>query len=158
MGLKKLFKLLAVQAGVAVLLVFAYLAYDADAIYRWLSGDVHFGATAPQECDLHAGPCTATMGDGTPVTFAISPHPIPVMQQLQLHVSSPRDYKTLNVEIYGLNMNMGRYSYPLKRTADGNYSGEGMIPSCSGRMDWRANVIAEMPTKRIGAYFTFSTE
>lgn len=157
MSFKKLFKILAVQAGIAVLLVFAYLAYDADAIYRWLSGDVHFGATA-QECDLQAGPCTATMGDGTPVTFAITPRPIPVMQKLQLHVSTPRDYKTLNVEIYGLNMNMGRYHYPLTRGADGNYSGEGMIPSCVGRMEWRANIIAEMPTKRIGTYFTFSTE
>jgi hypothetical protein len=157
LSLKKLFKLLAVQAGIVLLLVFAYLAYDADAIYRWLSGDIHFGTPA-QGCDLHAGPCTATMGDGTPVTFAISPHPIPVMQKLQLQVSTPRDYDKLKVEIYGLNMNMGRYSYTLTRTADGNYSGEGMIPSCVGRMDWRANIIAEMPTKRIGAYFTFSTE
>jgi len=157
LSLKSFFKILAIQAGIAVLLVFAYLAYDADAIYRWLSGDIQFGTTA-QQCDLHKTPCTATMGDGTPVTFAITPRPIPVMEKLQLHLSSPRDYKTLKVEIYGLNMNMGRYSYTLTRGADGNYSGEGMIPTCSGRMDWRANIIAEEPTRRIGTYFTFSTE
>ncbi|MHC3995631.1 hypothetical protein ACXWTF_12470 [Thiomicrolovo sp. ZZH C-3] len=157
MSLKKLFKILAIQLGVAVLLVFAYLAYDADVIYEWLSGDVKFGKTA-QGCDLHTGACTATMGDGTPVTFAITPRPIPVMEKLQLHLSTPHLYKTLKVEIYGLNMNMGRYSYTLTRGTDGNYSGEGMIPTCTGRMDWRANIIAEEPTARIGTYFTFSTE
>ncbi|WP_345987330.1 hypothetical protein WCX18_09355 [Sulfurimonas sp. HSL1-2] len=157
MSLKKLFKILAIQLGVAILLVFAYLAYDADVIYEWLSGDVKFGTPA-QECDLHAGACTATMGDGTPVTFAMSPRPIPVMQKLQLHLATEGRYDTLKVEIYGLNMNMGRYNYTLTRTSDGNYSGEGMIPACSGRMDWRANIIAEEPTRRIGTYFTFSTE
>lgn len=157
MSFKKLLKILAIQAGVVVLLVFAYLAYDADVIYEWLSGDVIFGETA-QECDLHQGACSATMGDGTPITFAITPRPIPVMQKLRLHVSTPHDYKELKIEIYGLNMNMGRYSYTLTRTADGNYSSEGMIPSCVGQMDWRANIIAESPTKRIGTYFTFSTE
>ncbi|WP_345969546.1 hypothetical protein WCX72_09420 [Sulfurimonas sp. HSL1-6] len=157
MSFKKLFKILGIQLGIALLLVFAYLAYDADVIYKWLSGDVQFGTTA-KECDLQTGACTATMGDGTPVTFAITPRPIPVMQKIQLHLSTPHAYKTLKVEIYGLNMNMGRYSYTLTRTSDGNYSGEGMIPTCTGRMDWRANIIAEEPTKRIGAYFTFSTE
>ena len=92
------------------------LAYDADVIYRWLSGDVQFGKSA-QGCDLHAGPCTATMGDGTPITLTISPHPIPIMQKLQLLVASPRNYKTLKIEIYGLNMNMGRYTYALTREA-----------------------------------------
>lgn len=157
MSLIKFFKILAIQFGVALLLLFAYLAYDADAIYRWLSGDVRFGST-PKTCDLHAGPCTATMGDGTPITFAVTPHPIPVMQKLRLHVSTSRDYDALKVEIYGLNMNMGRYSYPLTRTSEGHYSAEGMIPSCSGQMKWRANIIAELPTRRIGTYFTFSTE
>jgi len=152
-----LLKILGIQLGIAVLLIFAYLAYDADAIYEWLSGDIEFGTTA-RECDLHTGPCTAVMGDGTAVTFAITPRPIPVMQKLQLHLSSPKAYDTLKVEIYGLNMNMGRYNYTLTRGADGNYSGEGMIPSCVGQMDWRANIIAELPTKRIGTYFTFSTE
>jgi hypothetical protein len=158
LNLKQLLKILALQAAVVAALVIGYLAWDADAIYEWLSGDVEFGATA-RGCDLHKEACTAVLGDGTPVTLSVTPRPIPVMQKLQFAVTADGlKQDRLKVEMYGLNMNMGRYSYTLKRDANGTYRGEGMIPSCVAEMQWRANIIAESPTKRVGAYFTFTTE
>lgn len=158
MSTKKLLSILGIQLGIVVLAVFAYLAYDADAIYEWMSGDIVFGAP-PAECDLHTQACEGTLGDGTVVTFSMSPRPIPVMEKLQLAIEGKDiPYKTLEVEIYGLNMNMGRYQYTLVPDANGTYRGEGMIPSCVGLMEWRANIIAEAPTARYGTYFTFETE
>lgn len=157
MNAKSLAKILLIQTGVAVLLVVGYLAWDSDALYEWLSGDIEF--TAPtQPCDLHKESCHATL-DGNAVTFSITPRPIPVMQKLHFSVNGEElPYESLKVEFYGLNMNMGRYSYPLKRQSDGTYRGEGMIPSCVGEMEWRANLIAESATRRVGTYFTFMTE
>jgi hypothetical protein len=158
LNLKQLLKILALQAAVVAVLVLGYLAWDADAIYEWLSGDVEFGTTA-LGCDLHKEACTATLKDGTPVTLSIAPRPIPVMEKLRFAVTADAlKQDRLKVEMYGLNMNMGRYSYTLRRDANGTYRGEGMIPSCVGEMQWRANIIAELPTKRIGTYFTFTTE
>lgn len=158
MSTKKLLQILGIQAGVIVLAVFAYLAYDADAVYEWLSGDIVFGE-APAACDLHSQACEGTLGDGTKVTFSMSPRPIPVMQKIELMVQGDTiPYQTLEVEIYGLNMNMGRYRYTLTPDANGTYRGEGMIPSCVGLMAWRANIIAEAPAARYGTYFTFETE
>lgn len=158
METKKLFKILALQGAAVALLAIGYLAWDADTLYEWLSGDVEYGIRAGN-CDLHSGPCTAMLPDGTPLTFAVTPRPIPVMEKLRLTVTAPSlSQKTLTAEIYGLNMNMGRYRYSLQRDANGTYRGEGMIPSCIGMMHWRANIIAESPTKRVGTYFTFRTE
>jgi len=155
---KKLLKILLLQFAVVAVMVVGYLAWDADTIYEWLSGDVQFGTTAPA-CDLHKGSCTASLPDGTPLTFAVTPRPIPVMEKLQLAVTADSlKQEQIKVELYGLNMNMGRYSYTLQRDAAGTYRGEGMIPSCVGAMQWRANVIAESPTQRVGTYFTFETE
>jgi hypothetical protein len=158
LGFKQFLKILAIQAAVVAVLVIGYLAWDADAIYEWLSGDIEFGTTA-RGCDLHEAACTATLGDGTPVTLSITPRPIPVMEKLRFAVTADSlKQDRLKVEMYGLNMNMGRYSYTLRRDANGTYRGEGMIPSCVAAMQWRANIIAESPTKRIGTYFTFTTE
>jgi hypothetical protein len=155
---QKLLKILGIQAGIVMLAVFAYLAYDADAVYEWLSGDIVFGAP-PVPCDLQTQACEGTLGDGTAVTFAILPRPIPVMEKLQLSVRGDNiPYRTLEVEIYGLNMNMGRYKYTLSPDVNGTYRSEGMIPSCVGEMQWRANIIAEAPTARYGTFFTFTTE
>jgi hypothetical protein len=155
---RELVKSLLLQTAVAAVLVIGYLAWDADAMYEWLSGDVTFGATAP-DCDLHKEACTGTLEDGTPITFSITPKPIPVMEKLQFKVKADAiERDTLKIEMYGINMNMGRYSYTLKRDAEGAYVGEGMIPSCIANMQWRANIIDESPTKRTGTYFTFITE
>lgn len=156
---KKVLQILLIQVAAVAALVVGYLAWDADAIYELLSGDVVFGTPMSSSCNLHLESCAAVMGDGSPVTLSISPHPIPVMQKLTLQVDSRGlDHKELLLEIYGLNMNMGRHSYRLKQTGDGHYEGEGMIPSCIAGMNWRANLIAESPTKRVGTYFTFSIE
>ena len=156
---KTLAKALLIQAAAVALVVIGYLAWDADAIYEWLSGDIVFGAPAEASCDLNKEPCRAALPDGTPVTLSISPRPIPVMRKLQFEMRADAlKSDTVKLEMYGLNMNMGRYTYTLARGADGTFRGEGMIPSCVGQMQWRANIIAETPMERVGTYFTFTTE
>lgn len=154
---KSLARSLLIQTGIAVLLVVGYLAWDSDALYEWLSGDIEFTAPAAP-CDLHKDACRATL-DGHEVSFAITPRPVPVMKKLHFSVKGEGlEYDALKVEFYGLNMNMGRYNYTLERQSDGSYRGEGMIPSCVGAMQWRANLIAESATRRVGTYFTLMTE
>jgi len=155
---KSLLKILLLQTAAVAAAVGIYLAWDADALYEWLSGDVEYVAAPP--CDLHQRPCPAALGDGTPVLFSISPRPVPVMQKLrfELNATLPPDAKQVVLELYGLNMNMGRYRYTLEAVEPGRYRGEGMIPSCVAQMQWRANIIAEAPTRRIGTYFTLTTE
>ncbi len=151
-------KTMLIQAAIVAVIVFGYLAWDADALYAWMSGDVEFVAPV-SECDLHQETCEASLIDGTLLSLSITPRPIPVMEKLLFTVKADHlKHDTLKLEMYGLNMNMGRYTYMLKRDENGTYTGEGMIPSCVEKMQWRTNIIAESPTKRIGTYFTFKTE
>ena len=159
MDTKSFTKTLLIQAAAVAIVVIGYLAWDADAVYEWLSGDILFGTPAEAACDLNQETCSAALPDGTPVTLSISPRPIPVMQKLQFEIAAKSlESESLKLEMYGLNMNMGRYTYTLVRDANGTYRGDGMIPSCVGQMQWRANIIAETPMQRVGTYFTFTTE
>lgn len=140
--------------------VIAYLNYDADAVYEWMSGDIRFGAPPPASCNLHTEACTSTMGDGTVLTLEIAPrNPIPVMTKLRFTLKGEMPaHKTLKFEIFGMNMNMGRYSYTFEKESDGVYTTQGVIPSCTGPMQWRANIISDTTNGRQGAYYIFSTE
>ncbi len=156
-SLKKTVSILLLQAGVILFAALIYFAWDADKLYELLNGDVVF-TPSEQPCELHDAPCLATLPDGTELSFSITPRPVTAMQTLTLTVEAKGlDAQKLRVDIYGTEMNMGRYTYTLEKSKEGLYTGHGMIPSCVPNMEWRSDVIIEEPGRRYGTYFTFTT-
>jgi hypothetical protein len=95
------------------------------------------------DCDLHNGPCKRALPGGGELVFAIEPRSIPLTRPLKLSVQvKGLDTDKVEVDFSGVTMNMG-YNRPLlKKTAEGHFEGEGLLPVCiRRRMDWEAKVI-----------------
>ncbi len=139
--------------------VAAYFLIDSHDIYRWWVGDTHF-VEAPKECNLHTQSCSVVLENNQSLLLDISPKPIPLMKPLHFKVYMPNiGLSTLELKLFATNMNMGLYSFKLSLTQEGWYEGEGMLPTCvMGNMIWQANVIANTPTKSLGAIFYFQTD
>lgn len=114
-------------------------------------------------CNLHRTACSARLPDGRKLIFGITPHPIPVVQPMQLEVrlEGPASVPLGKVEVdfAGKSMNMG-FNRVTLATVDGNHAkGEGNLPVCvTGRMDWIATVLLELDGKRINVPFPFSSD
>ena len=143
---------------IAVLLIGAYLLIDAKDIYQWWVGDTVF-TQQDVTCDLHERPCDVTLKDKTILRFEIEPKEIPLMKPLHFKVISSLDIPKIDLKIFATNMNMGFHSFELKKTSQGVYEGEGMLPTCIvGNMIWQANVIVNQSHQSQGAIFTFKTD
>ena len=100
--------------------------------------------TARVDCDIHTGPCRATM-TGTEVSLEISPRPVKAMQELTFTVSfagkEPGADPYIDLGMPG--MNMGRNRVTLKPAGESVFAGQGFIVRCpSGRRTWKATVTA----------------
>jgi hypothetical protein len=112
-------------------------------------------------CDLRAEPCRLAFGDGRSLTFSIEPRAIPLMQPLNLRVTTAgMQPASLTVDILGLNMDMGLNRTRLKREPEGDWSGRTILPVCSrSRMEWEAQVRIDLPGSdaELIAPFRFNT-
>ncbi|MRR52432.1 MAG: hypothetical protein EG825_16255, partial [Rhodocyclaceae bacterium] len=112
-------------------------------------------------CNLHRTSCSAHLPDGRQLIFGITPHPIPVVQPMQLEVRlegpAGAPLSKVEVDFAGKSMNMG-FNRVTLTPVDGNRArGEGNLPVCvTGRMDWIATVLLELDGKRINVPFPFS--
>jgi len=96
-------------------------------------------------CDLHAGPCTHTLG-GVEVTLEVTPKPIKAMQDLSFKITLtgklPTAPKAPYIDLGMPGMKMGPNRVQLKSAGNDAYEGRGVIVRCpSGRRIWRATVI-----------------
>jgi hypothetical protein len=116
-------------------------------------------ATAAAGCDLHQGPCTASLPDGRRIQLSISPRSIPLVQKLNLEVTlAGLDAAKVEVDFAGADMNMGFNRQTLQAAGGGRFVGTAALPVCvTGRMAWRATVLAEAGRERIAAPFDFET-
>lgn len=124
-------------AGFALLGVLAYFG----ARY-WQSSEAGITRIEPAApCDLRAGACSQPVAGGS-VSLAIEPRDIPLMQTLQLTVSTTGlPVSAVSVDIRGLNMDMGLNRTVLERGEEGRWRGETILPVCSQRhMQWEAAV------------------
>ncbi len=114
---------------------------------------------ADPDCDLRAGPCELATPDGTRVRFGIEPRDIPVGKTLQLNVvidGPPAD--TVDVDINGVDMDMGLRPYPLQSGDGQRFSGPGGLNYCSrGIMEWEARVRVKRNRQLLIAPFRFIT-
>lgn len=139
-----------------------FLAAAAVAVYKvWPLLNPRVMEVAPLDpgCDLRAGPCVVQLEDGTRISFGIEPREIPVVQPLNLEVIvEGRGVSDVEVDFAGVDMNMGFNRTQLERSAEGRYSGSGMLPVCiRGAMEWEARVLARTDEGLVAAPFRFIT-
>jgi hypothetical protein len=112
-----------------------------------------------KSCDLQRAACSSALPGGGRVSFAIEPHPIPVLRPVKLSVTvQGADVKKAEVDFTGVDMKMGYNHSQLQAMGGGRFDGEATLPICSaGSMAWRATVLVETDGKRVAAPFEFVT-
>jgi len=129
--------------GVLTLLAFLLLAVGGFfAARHWQAAGPAYERIAPaQPCDLRAGPCSQPVAGGR-VSFEISPNDIPLMQTLTLRLRADGLAPgNVEVDIRGLNMDMGLNRTRLEPAGEGHWEAETILPICSQRrMEWEAAV------------------
>jgi hypothetical protein len=145
-----------------VLILITGLALAACTWYvfaNWLRDDsdvVWFSPNA--NCDLHTGPCSATLGAKGQITLTIGANGrIEALDILPLEVEvnglSPSQ---VTVDFIGRNMDMGLHRFGLTAAASGRFHGQGQVGICTLEvMPWRARVILETPEGKLGSWFDF---
>jgi hypothetical protein len=130
-------------------------------IWNRINTDSGITAIAPLDpaCDIQQGPCQARFADGSRISLSIVPRPIQALQPLQIRVTTEGlDAQEVAVDFQGLGMNMGYNRPRLKKEAEGQFSGSGMLSTCIlERMSWEATVLAKADEGVMAAPFRFET-
>lgn len=93
-------------------------------------------ANANGSCDLNKEDC-AVLYKGEKVSFAFAIKPIPTMMPTTLKISGLKgEYKDLSVEIYGVNMNMGRIKSKLEKKGDSFFASI-TLSACVSQMHYK---------------------
>jgi hypothetical protein len=143
--------------GIAAFAALATLAF----LKAWplLNPQIVATASVDPACDLRAAPCSSRLPTGGTVTLSVEPRSIPVMEPvwLEVRVEGARA-SGVEVDIAGVDMNMGYNRPTLQPQADGRFLGQTTIPVCvRSRMDWEAKVLIRTPDGIIAAPYRFST-
>ncbi len=157
METRKFFKLLFLET-ILLLSVGAYFLISSSDIYRWYVGNTNF-AKQKKGCDLHNKACSVNLKNGSVITLSIIPKTIPLMKPIKLNVTTKGiNLEKLSLKVFATNMNMGLIEKSLKRVKKDTYKGEITLPACIvGNMIWNVNIIANEPSKSLGATFVFQT-
>lgn len=144
--------------GAALIALLLAAVFGGGRLYEWLFPEISETALLAPGCDLHAGPCSATLEDGGELTLSITPRPIPSLAPLQLQVSSTGlEVSAATVDVYGLSMNMGLFRTALQIGEDGLWQGKSGLPVCTtSRMTWRAEVRLTTDRGVIAAPYEFT--
>ena len=122
-------------------------------LFTWLLGLVFLALcssasvadtkTMVVDCDVHKGPCSATLS-GAEVILDINPKPVRAMQDLTFVVTltEATAAASLQLDLGMPGMQMGRNRVILKPAGKSVFSGNGVIVRCpSGRRTWKANLM-----------------
>ena len=112
------------------------------------------------DCLLDQSVCEAELSNGTRLTLEITPRPVPLMQTLQFKLNSAerRDMRPLQIDITGLNMEMGLNRATFNVQDEGVWFAETLLPICSQRrMHWQAAVLIENAQQYERVSFQFYT-
>ncbi|MBI3592011.1 MAG: hypothetical protein HY099_00740 [Nitrospirae bacterium] len=94
------------------------------------------------DCAVDERPCTKKIG-AVEIVFDIKPKPVKAMRELSFAVTLKGTVTNRLILDLGMpGMYMGKNEVVLEKTADGIYTGKGVIPRCpSGKRLWRAKII-----------------
>jgi len=114
---------------------------------------------ASPKCDLRNGMCTAHLPKEGEVSFVITPQNIPLLQPLTLEVLTKGiNASTVEVDIMGLEMDMGYNRTTLNAETNHHFKGKTTIPICiRNKMNWQANVLLQTNQGLISVIFHFET-
>lgn len=157
MKTKKFLILLIIEVFI-LCIICAYFLISSSDIYRWYVGNTNF-IKQDKNCDLQKEACSVILEDGSDIILSINPRPIPLMKPIELTVKTKGiNLDNLKLKVYATNMNMGLIEKSLSKTTKNIYKGKITLPTCIvGNMIWDVNIIANKPTKSIGATFEFKT-
>jgi hypothetical protein len=146
-----------ILVDIAIILALALIAVVGYKYSPLLLPKADLTLTPVAGCDLNQQSCRAEMPGGGRIELAIAPHPIPVIQPLQITVDitgiAPNK---VELDFQGVVMEMGYNRMTLLPAGNGRYTGAATIPVCvTGRMQWRATVAVETASQRIAAPFQF---
>jgi hypothetical protein len=142
---------------IAIILALALIAVVGYKYSPLLLPKADLTLTPTEGCDLNQQTCHADMPGGGRIELAITPHPIPVIQPLQVTATivgaTPNK---VELDLQGVVMNMGFNRLTLLPAGNGRYTGAATIPVCvTGRMLWRATLMLETDRQRIAVPFLF---
>lgn len=126
---------------------------------NWLRDDGDVTWFSPStNCDLHAHPCSAMLGDKGRITLAVETDGrIEALEILPLEVHIEGiDAHHVSVDFIGRDMDMGVHRFGLTAAAPGHFHGQGQVGICTQAvMPWRARVILDTPEGKLGSWFDF---
>lgn len=117
-------------------------------------------ATMQAGCDLHISACSAFFLDGKKATLSLTPKTIPLLKPINAELTlEGLDAKSVQLNIVGLNMNMGINHNTLTHINKQLLTGKIILPICSTeKMQWEAQAIIHTTNnKTFVAPFNFST-
>ncbi|KAA6224732.1 MULTISPECIES: hypothetical protein [unclassified Campylobacter] len=107
----------------------------------------------PLECNLNKENCEYKFKDKM-VKISLNPKPLQAMDITHLVVENLPEFENLKLELYGLNMDMGKIKPRLIRLENGNYISKIVLSLCSlEQMRFRGEFIQD--NKPIGLHFDF---
>jgi len=94
------------------------------------------------QCDLNVTACRRALNGAGSIKFAIEPRPIFGVSPLVFSLDAQSlDVSRAMLDLSGTVMNMGSYRFDFKRSAEGRWVAEGVLPVCiRNEMEWRAEV------------------
>ncbi|MES9963858.1 MAG: hypothetical protein ABW116_09975 [Candidatus Sedimenticola sp. 20ELBAFRAG] len=138
------------------------IAVGAAAVYKaWpvLFPKAVVSADLDPGCDLRAGPCVSRLPGGGSISLGIEPRTIPLVKPLEYLVKVEGiEADSVEIDFSGVDMNMGFNRPKLSRTADGEFSGNGVLPVCVREaMEWEARVMLHTEDGLVAAPYRFVT-
>lgn len=146
-----------ILVDLAIILALALIAVVGYKYSPLLLPKADLTLTPAAGCDLNERACRADVPGGGVIELAIAPHPIPVVKPMQVMAMITGTSPTkVEIDFAGVSMNMGYNRIVLDAAGEGRYTGEATIPVCiTGRMAWRATLMAETASQRIAVPFVF---
>ncbi len=112
-----------------------------------------------KDCDLSVEDCSIPTFNNKKMTLKILNKPVVTEKNLKFHVSVEDDaYKPIEIDIEGINLNMGYIRPLLSESAKDQFTGEFYLPVCElSEMKWKVKLISETKDKNQVAFIYYLT-
>jgi hypothetical protein len=140
-----------------LLMVFLVVGYFAGDIWNYFSKKELIYTNADKNCSLNLNACELILQDGSSLSLEIVPKDIYPLQKTEF-VSKAEGADSVRMTILSTSMNMGAHEYAFKKENDGLFHATILLPACSAKMKWQADVKVERKNKRYGGGFLFESK
>jgi hypothetical protein len=139
------------------LILFLVVGYFAGDIWNYFSRKELLYIYPDKNCSLNKSSCELIMQDGSSLSLEIVPKDIYPLQKTEF-ISKIEGADSIKMTIFSTSMNMGIHEYAFKKEKDGFFHATILLPACSAKMKWQADVKAEKNKKLYGGGFLFESK